>query len=345
MSIQSTKAVVLDHLVDGEVSTRNFRLENKPVPEIQDGQVLVQIVAFSHEPAQRQWIDANTDERRLYTTLIKPGETIRAPIVGRVVASKLPKYPVGTTLAGFHGWAEYAVLSEGEIFAAVPPTADGKVDLHALDVFGLAGNTAYVATSLYGKIEPGSTIVVSGAAGAIGSLVVQLAKKVYGAARVIGIAGGKAKCEWVKTLGADECIDYKSSNWEEQLRAAVPDYADIYFDNVGGPMLDVMLQLVKPNGTIVVIGAISTYNGEALKLNNWPQVIYNRLNIRGFINLDHPELIAQGQADWAKWIGEGKIDVDDIQTIVQDKIEDVPKTWLRLFDGSGKGKIISQIAA
>ncbi|WOO86311.1 Putative NADP-dependent oxidoreductase YfmJ [Vanrija pseudolonga] len=345
MSVQSTKAVVLDHLVDGEVSTKNFRLESKPVPEIQDGQVLVQVVAFSHEPAQRQWIDANTDERRLYTTLIKPGETIRAPIVGRVLASKLPKYPVGTTLAGFHGWAEYAVLSEGEIFAAVPPTADGKVDLHALDVFGLAGNTAYVATAEYGKIKPGSTIVVSGAAGAIGSLVVQLAKKVFGAARVIGIAGGKAKCEWVKTLGADECIDYKSSDWEEKLRAAVPDYADIYFDNVGGPMLDVMLQLVKPNGTIVVIGAISTYNGEPLKISNWPQVIYNRLNIRGFVNLDHPELIAQGQTDFAKWIGEGKIDVDEIQTVVHEKIEDVPKTWLRLFDGSAKGKIISQIAA
>ncbi|TXT04793.1 hypothetical protein VHUM_04061 [Vanrija humicola] len=345
MSVQSTKAIVLDHRVDGDVSTRHFRLETKPIPTIKDGEVLVKIVAFSHEPAQRQWIDANTDERRLYTTLIKPGEVIRAPIVGRVIASKLEKYPVGVTIAGFHGWAEYAVLSEAEIFAAVPPKTDGKVDLHALDVFGLAGNTAYVATAKYAKIEPGSTIVVSGAAGAIGSLVVQLAKKVYGAARVVGIAGGKAKCDWVKTLGADECVDYKAPDWEAQLRAAVPDYASIYFDNVGGPMLDVMLQLVKPHGTIVVIGAISVYNGEPLKISNWAQVIYNRLTIRGFVNLDDPDVIAQGQADFAKWIGEGKIDVDDIQTVVQDKIEDVPKTWLRLFDGSGKGKIISQLEA
>lgn len=211
----------------------------------------------------------------------------------------------------------------------------------------MTGLTAYYGTKIIARAGKEDTVVVSGAAGATGSMVVQIAKKLLGCKRVVGIAGNDDKCKWVENLGADLCLNYKMGNFKQDLIRATDGYVDVYFDNVGGEILDLMLTRMKKDGRVAACGAITDYNrSEKPGLKNWFEVISNRIEIKGFIASD---FVAQGKGpetvkELVTAVKEGKIKVgDENETVVDTKFEDVPKTWMLLFEGANTGKLITKL--
>ena len=208
-----------------------------------------------------------------------------------------------------------------------------------------AGLTAYYGIKEIARAGKDDTVVVSGAAGATGSMVVQIAKHMLGCKRVIGIAGSQEKIDWVKSLGADDCLNYKDSDFAQKLAKATDGYVDVYFDNVGGDILDLMLTRMKRHGRIAACGAITQYNkGEKDGIKNWFEVVSNRIEIRGFIVLDFVQAGKAGPAtaDLAQAFKDGKIKIDDkSETVVETKVEDLPKVWMTLFEGANRGKLVS----
>jgi NADPH-dependent curcumin reductase CurA len=178
-------------------------------------------------------------------------------------------------------------------------------------------------------------------------MAVQIAKKLIGCKRVIGIAGSDEKCEWVKSLGADECLNYKSSSFAADLKKATPDYVNVYFDNVGGEILDLLLTRMAKNGRIAACGAISNYNssGDAITgLKNWFEVITMRIEIKGFIVLDFADKFAQDLETFKKGIAEGKLVIgNEGEHIVESSFDEIPKTWMGLFSGANQGKLLTKI--
>jgi len=270
---------------------------------------------------------------------------MRARGICQVVQSKDDKYQKGALVVAGSNWCEYVIQNAAEVqpVRGIP----GVSPTQMLGALGGTGLTAYVGLVEVVEAKAGETVVISGAAGATGSVAVQIAKNVLGCAKVIGIAGTDEKCRWVESLGADLCINYKNLNWRDHLGKATDGGIDVYFDNVGGEQLDFMLTRLKTYGRIAACGAISQYNsGEKTGLKNWTPVITKRLNIKGFIVSDY---LGDGKA--SKYIGElakaaqeGKIRVGvENETVVDTKFEDVPKTWVKLFDGSNTGKLVTKI--
>ncbi|ROW06792.1 hypothetical protein VMCG_04101 [Cytospora schulzeri] len=323
-----------------------FELVKKDLPALQDGQILVKVQYFSNDPAQRGWIDYYPDESRLYVPAIHEGERMQAFALAEVIESKADNIKKGDIVSGGTGWTEYAVVS-AQAVRVVEPLPNGLPITHYLGALGMTGLTAYSGLIEVAQATKDDVVVVSGAAGATGSMVVQIAKKILGCKKVIGIAGGAKKCEWVKKLGADECIDYKSADFQEQLTKATPEFANVYFDNVGGEILDFMLTRMARHGRVAVCGAISNYNakegekGEVLK--NWFQVISMRLHLRGLIVLDHAAKFGQILQEFRKALQEGKLDIAEGEHVVETKFEDVPGTWLKLFEGVNTGKLITKL--
>ncbi|GFZ46864.1 hypothetical protein JCM24511_04084 [Saitozyma sp. JCM 24511] len=339
---KTTRVIINANPPVGEIKPDTFKVEERPLPELQEGQVLVKILALGNEPAQRNWLDTSIDERRLYAPPIRKGDVVRSPAIAEVLASKSGKWKEGQRVTGFFGWTEYAVVKEEEITREAA-NVKGQSEWISLGALGLTGLTAWAGAFDVCHIKPEHTVLVSGAAGAVGSAFVQIAKNVVGCAKVVGVAGGKEKCDWVKKLGADECLDYKSPDFEKDLKAALPDYADVFFDNVGGKVLDLGLTVVKRYGFICQCGAISGYQGKPLTLEHYGEVIMNRLTIKGMILMDHVKLIPQASQELQKWVEEGKIDVTEGETVVDTKFEDVPKTWQLLFTGGNKGKLVTKL--
>ncbi|RSH93539.1 hypothetical protein EHS25_007897 [Saitozyma podzolica] len=339
---KTTRTIVLANPPIGEVQADTFKLEEWPLAELKDGEVLLKMLAFGNEPAQRCWMDGNTDPRRLYVEPVKQGDAVRAFGIGEILVSKSDKWEVGQRVTGVFVWQEYLVVNEGGINgeAAVIP---GMSEWIWLGIFGLNGLTAWAGATKECNLKPEHTVLVSGAAGAVGSVFVQIAKKVIGCKKVVGVAGGREKCDWVKSLGADDCVDYKSKSFKKDLQAALPDYADVFFDLAGGKVLDVALTVVARHGFISQCGALDIYNGKPLELTNYREVIYNRLTIKGFIIIDHMGSIAEATGDLGKWVQEGKISFTGGETVVDTKFEDVPKTWQMLFSGATRGKLITKL--
>jgi NADPH-dependent curcumin reductase CurA len=344
-----TKAWVLqnkpvDHAVlEGDNTT--FKLETQDLPPLKDGQLLVQVVYLSNDPAQRGWIDKNIQANRLYVTPVAIGEAMRARAVCKVLESKDSKYAKGSLVLGSGNWRQYAVLEAAEC----QPVKDipGVSPTQYLGALGGTGLTAYAGLIEVVQAKAGESVVVSGAAGATGSMVVQIAKHIVGCKKVIGLAGTDEKCRWVESIGADICINYKDSDWQDQLIKATDPFVDIYFDNVAGEQLDLMLTRLKTYGRVAACGAIGDYNkGEKSGLTNWFEVIMQRLQIKGFIVTDYitgnkgAEMI-NVLANAAK---EGKIKVsEENETVVETKFEDIPKTWVKLFSGANRGKLVTHI--
>lgn len=347
MSIPKTQKVwILNERPTSAIKENTFKLEEKPVTtedELKDGEMLLKVIALSNDPAQRTWMDDDYKPERMYAPPILAGEPVKAGILGEVVASKSQKYKKGDRLTAGGVWAEYAVVKD-DAFGVYPAASiEGQSEFISLSALGMVGMTAYMGAFPEMDLKPEHVVVVSGAAGAVGSILIQIAKNVVGCKRVIGIAGGPDKCKWVKSLGADECIDYKTKDWEEQLTKALPDYADRYFDNVGGEILNAMLSLVKRYGYICACGAISAYNEKVNNITNWGEIIFNRLTVKGFIIFDHPKLIGQAVSDLKKWVEEGKVTNSQGETVVDTKFEDIPKTWDKLFHGGNQGKLITKL--
>lgn len=328
-------------------SNATFKLEKKSLPELKDGHVLTQTLYLSNDPAQRGWIDPSIPKDRLYLPPVEIGQTMAAHGVLKVLSSKSPTYKEGDLVFGGCGWSEFNVLPADQLqkIQAIP----GISPTQYLGALGFTALTAYAGLIDVIEAKKGESIVISSAAGATGSIAVQIAKNIIGCSKVIGIAGTDEKCAWVKSLGADECINYKKPDWKQQLTAATEGYVDMYYDNVGGEQLDFMLTRLKTHGRVAACGAIADYNNskdDKSGLKNWFEVISQRLQIRGFIVLDH---IKDGNG--ARILGElsqaakdGKINASsDNEHIVETKFEDIPKTWTLLFEGANRGKLVTKI--
>ncbi|KAL2202582.1 NAD(P)-binding protein [Sarocladium strictum] len=223
---------------------------------------------------------------------------------------------------------------------------NGQSETLHLGIFGPAGVTAYYGLVDIGQVTSKDTIIVSGAAGAVGSAAVQIAKHIIGCKRVIGIAGDDVKCRWAESLGADTCLNYKSDTFEEDLKEATRGFVNVIYDNVGGKLLDLMLARVAKFGRLIACGLTAGYNTPEMGVvKNWYQIIAMRVKLSGFVVLDlDADRWKEIVVNLGKAVAEGKLKADASgETIVATRFEDVPQTWMELFSGSARGKLISRI--
>lgn len=327
-----------------------FKLINKPIRDLRDDEVLVKTLYLSNDPTQRAWIQKGLNAERMYVDPVLEGQAMKSSGLGRVVASKLPGYNVGDVISCALSWQDYSIVKKVLVYNKIPQT-DLPMTMF-LDVLGMTGLTAYFGLLQVAQLKKTDTIVISAASGATGSMCVQIAKKVIGCKRVIGISGGAEKCRYVESIGADVCVDYKDPKFEKNMKQALGEekYCDVFFDGVGGRILDTMLQLVKPFGQVIACGAIAGYNDFRKSfVSGWGQIITNRLTVKGFIILDFQDQYEQGVKDIAKWIQEGKIKVDNSSFTLVDLSHEgdfrkIPETWGILFsDKKGPGKLLTKL--
>jgi NADPH-dependent curcumin reductase CurA len=320
----------------GMLSDSDFQWVEEEIPTISEGELLVRVLWLSCDPTQRGWISRDT-----YLPAVRIGEVVRSGGVGRVVASKNPDYAAGDLVTGLVGWQDYAVLAPGGMFA--PSRLPKDVDIPvAMSVLGLTGMTAYFGLLEVGRPKEGDTLVVSGAAGATGSIVGQIGR-VKGC-RVVGIAGGKDKCAYLtEEARLDAAIDYKSEDVAARLRALCPKGIDIYFDNVGGELLDIALGQLAMRGRVVLCGAIAQYNDASLPPGpkNYLNLLLRRGRMEGFIVSDFMGRAAEARAELSGWLRDGKI-VDRVD--IQQGLENAPNALRRLFTGENRGKQLLHVA-
>jgi hypothetical protein len=319
----------------GMVEERNFRWSEEPVPDaLAEGEVLVRNLYLSCDPTQRGWMARDT-----YLPAIRIGDVIRAGAAGRVERSRNPDYAPGDLVTGLFGWQDYAVVRAGERPSKVPP---GVALPLAMGVLGMTGLTAYFGLLDVGRPSPGETVVVSGAAGATGSIVGQIAR--LKGCRAVGIAGGREKCDWlVREAKFDAAIDYKAEDVSARLRELCPKGVDVYFDNVGGDILDFALARLAMRGRVVLCGAISQYNDATSPPGpkNYLNLLLNRGRMEGFIVFDYMPRAREAVAELSAWLGAGEI-VDRVD--VQEGLEGAPRALRRLFLGENVGKQLVKIA-
>ena len=324
----------------GMVKESDFEYAQEAVPDIGDNEFLVRNLYFSFEPAMRGWLNAGES----YVPPVELGEVMRASTVGQVVESNNGDFAPGDFVSGMIGWQEYGI-SNGEpgMMGAISKIPEGMPPYLVLSALGGTGLTAYFGLLDIGKPKEGDVVLVSGAAGATGSVAGQIAR-IKGASKVVGIAGGAEKCSWlVEELGFDTAIDYKSENVADRLAQECPKGVDIFFDNVGGDILDAALLNMAMNGRIVLCGGISQYNESELPPGprNYMQLVIKRCTMQGFIVIDYFAKAAEGMKDLSGWIESGELKhAEDIQ----EGIENTPKTFLRLFEGKNLGKQLLKIA-
>lgn len=321
---------------NGPVAVEDFRLNEADIPEPGEGEILVRNEYLSCDPTQRGWM-----ARETYMPAIPIGDVIRGFAGGEVVRSRDPRFVAGQLVHGLFGWQDYAVVktTDGMPVFTVP---DGLPLTTGISALGLTGLTAYFGLLDVGQAKKGETVVVSGAAGATGSAVGQIAK-ILGC-RVVGIAGGKQKCEYLTgELGFDAAIDYKSENLFTALRSACPKGIDVYFDNVGGPILDAALAFLALHARVVICGAISTYNDEspAPGPKNYIHLLVRRSRMEGFLVLDHLARAPEALSALAGWLREGKLK-DRVDVV--EGFENAPAALGRLFKGENLGKQLVKIA-
>ncbi|MBC7454087.1 MAG: NADP-dependent oxidoreductase [Massilia sp.] len=310
-----------------------------PLRDIVDGEIVIKTLYLSLDPAMRGWMN----EGKSYIRPVAIGEVMRAGGVGVVVASKSPRFALGDTVSGGIGvqtyWLGAADDTSGNFFKIDPSIAPLTTWLNTL---GMPGMTAYFGLLEVGQPKAGETVVVSGAAGAVGQTVGQVAKLM--GCRVIGIAGGKDKCDFVvNELGFDACIDYKNSDLREGLKQHCPQGVDVYFDNVGGDMLDTVLTRIRLKARIVICGAISQYNntGAVKGPANYLSLLVHRARMEGIVVFDYAERFHLGVAAIAKWLKEGKF---KSREDVVEGLEHFPEALLMLFEGKNFGKLVLKVA-
>jgi hypothetical protein len=322
-----------------------FRLDTIELPPLGSDQVLVKCQYFGNDAGLRTYIGCSVDSDRMYVPPVPLGAPMRAGMIGEVLESTSSKFKPGDIVMDTHRcpWAEKAILDASSL-QALAPLPGGLSVTHYLGAFGGSGLAAYIGLLHIAEAKPEHTIVVSAAAGACGSIAIQTAVKILGAKRVVGIAGGKDKCAWVRDhLGAHACVDYKSPTFIQDLKEATPDEVDVYFDNVGGACLDATLTRMKKHSTIAVCGAVSMYNSkEPMALKNWFEVISQRITLKGFFLFDHVDKIPQALQEVIAAAVDGRIKMD-VEEIIPATIEEVPKVWIDMYTGASKGKIMTKL--
>ncbi|QRN97956.1 NADP-dependent oxidoreductase [Archangium violaceum] len=307
----------------------------EPVREPADGELLVKVLYLSLDPAMRGWMN----EGKSYIPPVGLGEVMRAGGVGKVVSSKHPGFKAGDFVMGTFGVQEYALSNGKGVVQVDPRIAPLPVYLGTL---GMPGFTAYFGLLDIGQPKAGETVVVSGAAGAVGTVVGQIAK--LKGCRVVGIAGGPDKCRFiVEELGFDAAIDYKSDDVKKALRTHCPKGVDVYFDNVGGDILDAVLTQINLRARIIICGAISQYNatGPAKGPSNYMSLLVNRASMTGMIVFDYADRYPEAAREMAGWLTAGKL--KSREDIAQG-FQTFPETFLKLFKGENTGKLVLEVA-
>ncbi len=327
------KQVRLASRPQGLPQDSNWSFDEGPVPEPRDGEVLVKISHISLDPAMRAWMN----EGATYIDDVKVGDVMRANTVGEVIESKSEKLQVGDTVQGVLGVQQYAVAKPKELLkidASLAPIQS------YLGVLGWPGMTAYFGLRDIGKAKEGETVVISGAAGAVGSVAGQIAK--IKGCRVIGIAGGPDKCRYlIDELGFDGAIDYKNENIRNRLGELCPKRVDVFFDNVGGEILDAVLSKIAMHARIVISGAISQYNNPRFRgPNNYMALLTYRARMEGFVVFDYAKECGTAASEIAGWMAEGKLKAKEH---IVEGIEDFPSAFLRLFSGEKLGKLVLKV--
>jgi NADPH-dependent curcumin reductase CurA len=333
---ESNRRLVLAERPTGIVNESTLRVEQSEVPTAGPGEAIARVRYLSIDPTIRTWMD----DAPGYLPPIGIGEVIRGAGVAEILESNCPQYEPGQLVFGLTGWQDYAIADEAERF--FQPLPAGVAPTIALGLFGITGMTAYFGLLDVGGMKEGEVVVVSAAAGSTGSTVGQIAK-IKGAGKVVGIAGGAEKCAWgVDELGFDAAIDYKGEDVAARLREECPDGIDLYFDNVGGDILDACLAQLALRGRVVLCGAIATYNerGALTGPANYRNLIIRRGRMEGFIILDYVGRFPEAQADIGQWLAEGKL--KSAEHIVEG-LEHAPDALNLLFTGGNTGKVIVKV--
>jgi len=321
-----------------EVGPEHFNFVSTPVPALGDGQFLVKNSYLSFEPAQRGWLN----DLPSYIPPVQLGEVMRAVGVGEIIESRNSDFSVGDRVQGAFGWQDYAIADGKDKRFPVSKIASDIPITYPLHIYGLTGMTAYFGLTEIGKPVAGDTVVVSGAAGATGSVVGQIAK--LKGCRVIGIAGGEEKSRWlVDELGFDAAIDYRNQNVAEELGQLCKNSINIFYDNVGGPVLDDALVNLANGARVVLCGGIySGYRGSELPPGpkNYMQLVIRRCRMEGFIVLDYTPRFPQAIAEIKGWVDAGLIKVKED---IADGLESCPQVLFGLFKGKNFGKQLVKV--
>jgi len=331
----SNKQVKLQTRPSGMPKATDWDISSSEMPSPEEGQVLVKILYLSIDPAMRGWMN----EGKSYIEPVALGEVMRAGGIGVVIESCADGFKVGDHVSGLLGVQEYIACRAKELIKVDPSLAPLPVFLSTL---GMPGMTAYFGLLNTGQPKEGETVVVSGAAGAVGSVVGQIAK--IKGCRVVGIAGGKEKCQHlVDNLGFDAAIDYKSEDLNQALKNSCPKGIDVFFDNVGGETLDVVLTQIRFHARIVICGAISQYNNtSAVKgPKNYLSLLVNRARMEGIVVFDNAPHYGQAAQEMAGWMSTGQLKSKEH---IEQGLENFPQVLLKLFKGENFGKLILKVA-
>lgn len=325
--------IAITTLPSGALTADNFTLSEVPMPEPGAGEVLLRVILMSIDAANRSWLQGAT-----YRAAVNAGDPMPTYAICEVVTSNSPRLTEGDIVAAEASWSNYITAPAHKVqkMPHISPLSN------LLSVYGIAGKTAYHGLIGVGQPMAGETVLVSAAAGSVGGYVGQIAKAL--GCRVVGIAGGAEKCAWVtETLGFDACVDYRAPSLFKQLRAACPDGVDIYFDNVGGTVLETALALMNERGRVVCCGAISQYDTDAPSgPRNLPGlVVVKRLRMEGFIVMDFAHNDAKAERALRHWVGTGQIKV--FEDIVEG-LENAPAALMGLLAGDNKGKRLVRVA-
>ncbi|MHB1699604.1 MAG: NADP-dependent oxidoreductase [Acidobacteriaceae bacterium] len=318
----------------GAVGLEHFKLQQTATPVPGPGQALARVRAVSIDPAQRAWMMTRT-----YRPQLQPGEVMAAFGIGEIVASHAPELAIGDLVDGDLGWQDYVLVSPGSV-----RTRDKNESIENLiGVLGITGLTAYFGLLHVGNPKPGETVVVSGAAGAVGCIAVQIAK--LAGCRVVGIAGGPEKCRWLENqLGVDVAVDYKAGRLREDLKAACPNGVDVYFDNTGGGILEITLTLMNLHGRIACCGAVSQYNQ-----GDWGSgprglpgvLVAKRVRMEGFLVMDFYKQRKAAERILSEWMRSGKLEapIDVVKGL-----EHAPEALIDLLAGKNRGKMLVSVS-
>lgn len=316
---------------DGLPKDSDWDIRHEPVPKAEAGQFVAQVLYVSLDPAMRGWMNAG----RSYIPAVEIDAVMRAGGIARITESQLDGFEVGEHVYGMTGVQQFMV-SDGKDMKKINPDLAPLPTF--LSVLGMTGLTAYFGILDIGSIKAGETVVISGAAGAVGSIVGQIAR--IHDCRVIGIAGGEKKCGYlVDELGFDAAIDYKSEDLRKALREHCPEGIDVFFDNVGGETLNTVLPMLRMHGRVAICGAISQYNntGPVVGPSNYMSLLVSRSRMEGFVVFDYAKRYPEAIQAMGGWIAEGKL---KSQEQIEDGIENFPTVLLKLFEGGNFGKLI-----
>ena len=325
--------VVLASRPQGPVDEKNFRLVESPIPSPKEGEVLVRNLYLSLDPYMRM----RMNEGKSYAPPVQIGEVMVGGTIAEVVESKTPRFKSGDIVGARGGWQRYAAVDAATL---------RKIDTRgaplstALSVVGMPGVTAWYGLLKIGEPNPGETVVVSAASGAVGSVVGQIAR--LKGCRVVGIAGGTEKCEYViKELGFDACVDYKADAFESRLREATPDGIDIYFENVGGRVLDAVLPLLNAFARIPFCGYVSEYDAATYGVQHLKSLLVSRVTLRAFIISEHLDIWEEALADLSSWLVAGKI---NYRETIAHGLENAPAAFIGMLKGRNLGKQLVKLA-